>query len=69
MELQSKVLQAKELRSAVCKEQNGARPVWAEASSGVTELGRDVRKKVGGERTLVTKIPEMERKKQLATSN
>jgi hypothetical protein len=55
MKLQSKVLQAKKLRPAVHKEQNGARPVRAKASSGITELGKEVRKNRGREKTLVTK--------------
>src|SRR5271167_2164719 len=36
----------------------GRRPI-----SGIAELGRDVRKKVKGEETLVTEIPEMGRRK------
>jgi hypothetical protein len=55
MGLQAKVLQAKELSSAVCKEQNGARPVSAEAGSEIPELGRKIREKVKREKTLVTK--------------
>jgi hypothetical protein len=37
--------------------------------AGITELEKEVRKNRGGERTLVTKIPEMGKKKQLAISN
>jgi hypothetical protein len=29
--------------------------MWAKASSGIAELGKEVRKKVKGEETLVTK--------------
>ena len=51
-----------ELPYAAYKEQNGDRPVRAKASSGIAGLRRKVRKKVKGEETLVTKIPEMGRK-------
>ena len=39
----------------MCKEQSGARPMGAEASSGIAELGKEVRGNRGGEETSVTK--------------
>jgi hypothetical protein len=38
-------------------------PPLRAAGSGITELGRDVRQKVGCEKTSVTKIPETGRKR------
>jgi hypothetical protein len=57
--LTGKVAETKGLPLIMYKEQNGARPLRAEADSWIAELGRDVRKKVAGEKTSVTKIPEM----------
>ena len=48
-----------ELRRTVAKEESGVRPVRTRLSSGIKEFGGVSRKDLRGERTLVTKIPEM----------
>ena len=59
--LTGKVLEKKELAPKAYKEQNGARPLRAEADSGIAELGREVRENRGGEETSVTKnVPKWE---------
>jgi hypothetical protein len=61
--LTGKVAQTKGLQRIVYKEQNGARPMRAGRSSGITQGGEGCQGKSEGEKTLVTrKIPEMGRK-------
>ena len=57
--LTGKVAGTKELRRTVYKEQNGVRPMWARLASEISEFRAGLRKNLKGEKTSVTKIPEM----------